>query len=143
MKQTNSKLTLQDKDIILFDGVCNLCNHAVNFIIDHDPSQRFVFASLQSNSGQELLQQYDLDEQYLDSLVLIQRKKAYLKSAAALRIARYLSGIWPLSYAFILLPPFIRNFFYDIVARFRYRLFGRRSQCRIPTPELKARFLAH
>jgi len=143
MSQENSREITTEKDIVLFDGVCNLCNHAVNFIIDRDPAQRFVFTSLQSETGQQLLRQYNLNEKYLDSLVLIQTKNVYVRSAAALRIARHLSGIWSLSYVFILLPPFIRNFFYDIVARFRYRLFGKRSQCRIPTPELKARFLAH
>jgi predicted DCC family thiol-disulfide oxidoreductase YuxK len=143
MSQENSRKVTTEKDIVLFDGVCNLCNHAVNFIIDRDPSRRFVFASLQSETGRQLLRQYNLDEKYLNSLVLLQRGKVYVRSTAALRIARYLSGIWPLSYVFILVPAFIRNFFYDIVARFRYRLFGKRSQCRIPTPELKARFLAH
>ena len=143
MNPENSRKTTSEKDVILFDGVCNLCNHAVNFIIDRDPAQRFVFTSLQSEAGQQLLRQYNLDEEYLDSLVLLEQKRVYVKSTAALRIARHLSGIWPLSYVFILFPSFIRNFFYDIVARFRYRLFGKRSQCRVPTPELKARFLAH
>ncbi|MEM9673799.1 MAG: DCC1-like thiol-disulfide oxidoreductase family protein [Bacteroidota bacterium] len=143
MSQENFRRITTEKDIVLFDGVCNLCNHAVNFIIDRDPTQRFVFASLQSDVGQQLLIQYNLDEQYLDSLVLLQQEKVFVKSTAALHIARYLSGIWSLSYVFILFPPFIRNFFYDIVARFRYRLFGKRSQCRIPTPELEARFLVH
>ncbi|WKN43807.1 thiol-disulfide oxidoreductase DCC family protein [Tunicatimonas pelagia] len=130
-----------DKIIVLFDGVCNLCNHAVNFIIDRDPSQRFLFSSLQSEAGRELLKKHQLDAQYLDSLVFIRGEKVYLKSTAALHIARHLSGIWPLCYIFIVVPPVIRDFFYDIVARFRYRVFGRSNHCRIPTPELKSRFL--
>ncbi len=142
MSQKTYKPESSSKDIVLFDGVCNLCNHAVNFIIDHDPSQRFIFASLQSNTGRKLLEARQLDSQYLDSLVLIRGEKLYLKSTAALQIARYLSGLWSASYIFILVPSFIRDFFYDIVARFRYRIFGQSNQCRVPTPELKARFLA-
>ncbi|MEM8968200.1 MAG: DCC1-like thiol-disulfide oxidoreductase family protein [Bacteroidota bacterium] len=142
MSQKTYKPESSSKDIVLSDGVCNLCNHAVNFIIDHDPSQRFIFASLQSNTGRKLLEARQLDSQYLDSLVLIRGEKLYLKSTAALQIARYLSGLWSASYIFILVPSFIRDFFYDIVARFRYRIFGQSNQCRVPTPELKARFLA-
>ncbi|MEM9831405.1 MAG: DCC1-like thiol-disulfide oxidoreductase family protein [Bacteroidota bacterium] len=142
MSQKTYRKEVPQKDIVLFDGVCNLCNHAVNFIIDRDPAQRFTFASLQSDIGNKLLETYQLDSQYLDSLVLIRGERVYLKSTAALQIARQLSGIWPACYAFILVPPIIRNFFYDIVARFRYRIFGQSDQCRVPTPELKTRFLA-
>lgn len=129
------------QNIILFDGVCNLCDHAVNFIIDRDPTDRFVFASLQSETGRLLLKKFNLDEEYRDSLVLIHSNNAYRKSTAALLIARGLTGFWPAFYVFRLVPTFIRDFFYDIVARFRYRWFGKRSSCRIPTPELKAKFL--
>lgn len=132
---------LANHDIILFDGVCNLCNSAVNFIIDRDPNQQFIFSSLQSESGRNLLKRHHYDTQYLDSLVLIQNGKVYFKSTAALRIAQQLSGMWPLFYAFIVLPPFIRDFFYDIVARFRYQAFGQSDKCRIPTPEVTSRFL--
>nr|WKN36854.1 DCC1-like thiol-disulfide oxidoreductase family protein [Tunicatimonas sp. TK19036] len=141
MSRKNSDVSIVNKDIILFDGVCNLCNHAVNFIIDRDPANRFVFSSLQSASGKSLLLEHHLHENYLDSLVLIQQGKVFRKSTAALRIAKHLSGLWPLCYVFIILPPFIRNFFYDIVARFRYKWFGKRNECRIPTPELRAKFL--
>ncbi|MEQ9442610.1 MAG: DCC1-like thiol-disulfide oxidoreductase family protein [Cyclobacteriaceae bacterium] len=141
MIEKNYDELIAEKNIVLFDGVCNLCNHAVNFIIDHDPRDRFVFTSLQSKTGQALLLKHQLDEQYLDSLVLIRGEKAYRKSTAALHIARELSGFWPLCYVFIILPSFIRNFFYDIVARFRYQMFGKLDACRIPTPELQAKFL--
>ena len=130
-----------DGSIVLFDGVCNLCNGAVNFIIDRDASQRFRFASLQSEVGQELLARYGLPTHYTDSLVVIEDKKVSTKSTAALNIARHLDGAWPLCYVFILLPAAIRDFFYDIVARNRYRVFGRSNTCRYPTEAERARFL--
>ena len=127
--------------VVLFDGVCNLCNGAVNFIIDRDKEQRFRFASLQSDVGQELLTQHQLPASYLGSLVLIEGGQVSVKSTAALRIARQLDGGWSLWYGFIVLPSAIRDFFYDIVARNRYRLFGQSDTCRYPTEAERARFL--
>ena len=130
-----------EKDILLFDGVCNLCNSSVNFIIDHDPKGRFKFAALQSEFGQKKLQELGFDQEEFDSLVLLSGDKVYKKSSAALRIAKKLSGLYPLLYVFIIIPPFIRHGVYDIIAKNRYKWWGKRDSCRMPTPELKARFV--
>ena len=134
-------MTSDHLSLVLFDGVCNLCNSSVNFIMDHDRQQRFRFASLQSEAGQEVLARHELATDYRHSLVLVEGEKAFTKSTAALKIARCLDGAWPLCYVFIVLPPVIRDFFYDIVARNRYRLFGRSDTCRYPTEAERARFL--
>jgi predicted DCC family thiol-disulfide oxidoreductase YuxK len=127
--------------IILFDGVCNLCNGFVQFVIRHDDAQRFRFASLQSEAARPLLQGLPPTKQGIDSVVLIENGRYYQRSAAALRILRHLSGGWALLYGFIFLPPFIRDRLYDLVALNRYRWFGQREACLLPTPELQARFL--
>jgi len=129
-----------EKQVVLFDGVCNFCNGAINFTIDHDPKTKFVFAPIQSEYGLEAKKKFSLPEN-VDSIILIKNGKAHIKSTAALLIARQLSGLWPLMYLFIIIPPFIRNFFYDLIARNRYKWFGKSDSCRIPTPELKQRFL--
>lgn len=127
--------------IILFDGVCNLCNSAVNFIIDQDHKDQFVFAPLQSNIGQQLLAQHHLPTDFLHNLIFIDREKVYQKSTAALKIAKELKFPWPLFYIFIIVPPFIRDFFYRAIAKYRYQLFGKSSTCRYPSDEIKAKFL--
>ncbi len=132
---------LADHAIVLFDGVCNLCNTSVNFIIDHDPDGYFKFAPLQSDIGQRLLRRCGVEGDGLDSIVLIEGERAYHRSAAALRIARRLRGVWSWLYGLLIVPRPIRDRVYDWVARHRYRWFGRTDQCRIPTPELRRRFL--
>jgi len=127
--------------IILFDGVCNLCNGSVNFIIDRDRQSYFKFASLQSDEAASLLMTHALPANKLDSIVLIEGGRPYFRSTAALRVARKLSGGWPLFYIFMVIPPFIRNAIYNLIARNRYKWFGKSDTCRIPTPELKSRFL--
>ncbi len=127
--------------IILFDGVCNLCNSSVNFIIDNDHKNVFKFTSLQSEKGIELLKKYDLLDKNIDSVILVENDKAYVKSDAALKIAKTLGGKYKLFYGLIILPAFIRNFFYDIIAKNRYKWFGKKDSCRIPTLELKSKFL--
>lgn len=127
--------------IILFDGVCNLCNGAVNFIIDRDPEAYFRMAALQSTIGQEILQKHSLNTQYFDTIVLVEGENIYSHSTAALRIARKLSGAWPLFYAFIVIPSPLRNVIYNWISRNRYRWFGKQDVCRIPTPELQRHFL--
>ena len=127
--------------VILFDGVCNLCNNSVTFVIKKDPGNKFKFAALQSDAGKELVQKFHIDTDNTDSIVLIDGDKAYVKSTAALRIAKELKGAWPLLYGFIILPTFLRNWVYDWVARNRYRWFGKMDSCMIPTPELQEKFL--
>lgn len=134
-------MTSDPRPIVLFDGVCNLCNGAVNFIMDRDRQQQFRFASLQSSAGERLLAEHDLPPEYLRSLVLVEGARVSTKSTAALRIARRLDGRWPLCYVFIVFPAAVRNFLYDIVARNRYRLFGQSESCRYPTEAERARFL--
>jgi predicted DCC family thiol-disulfide oxidoreductase YuxK len=127
--------------ILLFDGVCNFCNDAVNFVIDHDRHQRFRFASLQSEVGQALLREHGLADLPLSTMVLIDRGRAYLASEGVLRTAQRLGGPFALLVPFLLVPRRLRDPLYRSFARNRYRLFGRSEQCRVPTPELRARFL--
>lgn len=127
-------------DIIFFDGVCNFCNASVNFIIDHDSTRRYRFASLQSELGQKTLQENGYSIIELNTILLLRSGKLYQKSTAALEIARYLKG-WSWLYGFILLPRFIRDAVYGLVARNRYRIFGKSESCRIPTPEERSLFI--
>jgi len=127
--------------VILFDGVCNFCNGAVNFVISRDRDGYFKFAALQSAVGEELLEKHRIDKVETDSVVLIEDDKAYLHSSAALRIVRRLPGLWPILYGLIIVPKGIRDWAYRLFAKHRYRLFGRREECMIPTPEIRTRFL--
>jgi predicted DCC family thiol-disulfide oxidoreductase YuxK len=137
-----------ESPIILFDGVCNLCNASVQFIIERDPTAIFHFASLQSASGQAILAENALnatlqnDASAEDSVILVENGKIYDRSTAALRIARQLSGGVKLLYVFIVIPRPIRDFVYKFIAKNRYRWFGKQDACWMPTKELKARFLA-
>ncbi|WGF94156.1 thiol-disulfide oxidoreductase DCC family protein [Aequorivita marisscotiae] len=127
--------------IILFDGVCNLCNGAVTFIIERDKRNVFKFAALQNEIGQKLISKFNIDTSKVDSIILIDGEKHYEKSSAALRIAKYLSGAYPLLFGFMVVPKFIRNAVYDYIAKNRYKWFGKRDECMIPTPDLKKKFL--
>jgi predicted DCC family thiol-disulfide oxidoreductase YuxK len=127
--------------VILFDGVCNLCNSAVQFIIRHDPQGYYYYAALQSEAGQRLLQQHHQPTTEINTIILIQNRKAYTKSTAALLIARELTGLWPLLAVFIVIPAFLRNPIYNFIARNRYKWFGQTAECMMPTPEIKLRFL--
>lgn len=131
----------QSGPIVLFDGQCNLCNASVQFIIARDDRKQFRFASLQSDVGGELLSQHGLAGKTLDTVVLIEGQRASIRSTAALRIARRLRRPWPLLFALVVIPRFVRDFFYSLIARARYRWFGRSSSCWLPTPELRERFL--
>ncbi|MBT6488856.1 MAG: thiol-disulfide oxidoreductase DCC family protein [Deltaproteobacteria bacterium] len=130
-----------EKPVILFDGVCNLCNSSVNFVIDRDPQGTIYFAPLQSEYARKLLEKHQIGME-LNTIVLLEDGKVYDRSTAALRIARLLNGPWPLLYASIVMPRFIRDGVYRWIARNRYRWFGKTQACRVPTPELQARFLA-
>jgi predicted DCC family thiol-disulfide oxidoreductase YuxK len=127
--------------IILFDGVCNLCNRSVNFIIDRDPKQLFRFASLQSPLGQQLVTQFGFSPTELSSLILVQGELAYRRSSAALRIASRLTFPWNCLVIGLVIPRPIRDFVYDIIAQNRYRWFGKTEICRLPTPDRLHRFL--
>ncbi len=128
--------------VVLFDGVCNLCNGTVLFVIDRDPEEIFRFAALQTELARRLLAEHGSTGEGLSSLILLEGGRHYTESTAALRIARRLSGAWPLLYAFSLVPRPVRDAVYRWIARNRYRWFGRSESCRIPTPALSARFLA-
>ena len=132
----------QKQSIVLFDGVCNFCNSSVNFIIRNDPRHRFKFAPLQSEAAQELLGKYGLNPTDLDSVVLIEKGQAFTRSTAALRIAKHLNGGWAWFSVFLVVPTSIRDFFYKLFAKNRYKLFGKTEACMMPTPELRIRFLS-
>jgi predicted DCC family thiol-disulfide oxidoreductase YuxK len=127
--------------IILFDGVCNFCDASINWIIRRDKRARFRFAPLQSSAGERLQREHGFDPTALDTFVLIEGRRAYARSTAAVRIARGLGLPWSLAYGLIFIPPPLRDFAYDFFARRRYRWFGRKEECMLPTPELRDRFL--
>lgn len=129
-----------DDHIVLFDGVCNLCNGAVQYIIKRDGKGIFKFASLQSEAGKALLVRSGLPRDHLKSFVYIHGSRFYTRSTAALKVAKQLNGPVQLLYGFIIIPKWIRDLVYDLIAKNRYRLFGRQDACMIPTPQLKERF---
>jgi predicted DCC family thiol-disulfide oxidoreductase YuxK len=131
-----------NKKIILFDGVCNLCNSAVQFVIKHDVKDVFRFVALQSELGQEILKHIGINPKNIDSIILYEPGVAYYyKSSAAIQIARSLGSFWHFGTIFRIIPTAIRNQLYDYIARNRYKWFGKKESCMIPTPELKAKFL--
>ncbi|MCB0491023.1 MAG: thiol-disulfide oxidoreductase DCC family protein [Cyclobacteriaceae bacterium] len=127
--------------VVLFDGVCNLCNGSVQFIIKRDKAGKFLFAALQSQYGQAQLDQLGISSTSLQSIVLIKGDQFYQRSNAVLEIAKMLGGLWSLLYVFKIVPAFVRDWIYNGIANNRYKWFGRQDQCMIPTPALKARFL--
>lgn len=132
---------MQQSAIILFDGVCNFCNSAVNFVIRHDKKSIIKFAALQSDQGNELLKQHRLSTKEFDSFIFIENGKVYTKSTAALKVCRCLNNLWPAFYGFIIVPRFIRDGIYSFIAAHRYKWFGKKEVCMIPTPEIRERFL--
>lgn len=140
---TTSNLNIPSgKKIILFDGVCNLCNDAVIKVIKYDKKNTFLFTALQSEAAQKILSQLDIDTSKIDSIILYDPEETYyIKAPAALRIMNEFSGVWKLIQVFRIFPKGFNNFFYDYIARNRYKWFGKKDSCMIPTPELKAKFL--
>lgn len=131
-----------DKKIILFDGVCNLCNGFIQFVIKRDKQDVFRYASLQSEIGQQLILERGIDTKNIDSVVLIEPGVAYfVKSDAALQIGQEIKGYHTISKLLKLIPRGLRNIIYDLIAKYRYAWFGKKDQCMIPTPELKGKFL--
>ncbi len=129
------------RPVILFDGVCNLCSSSVQFIIKRDRKNLFRFASLQSEFGQQVLKEHHLPANELNSFILLNNGKLYTRSTGALKVVKHLSGAWPLLYAFIIIPSPIRDGIYNIVSKNRYRWFGKKEACWLPTPELRKKFL--
>ncbi|HEX6125157.1 MAG TPA: thiol-disulfide oxidoreductase DCC family protein [Pyrinomonadaceae bacterium] len=139
--------------VVLFDGVCNFCDASVNFVIDHDREGYFKFAPLQSEAGLKLAAEYGLRSETaaknaagddlipIDSVILIEDGKAYTHSTAALRIARRLGAPWSWFYVLIVIPAPVRDYLYRLFAKYRYRFFGRKDECMLPSPEVRARFL--
>lgn len=127
--------------VVLFDGVCNLCNGYVNWLIDHDKNNVFKFASLQSEAGKKLVAELGIQGNYLNTIVLYDNGKGYTHSTAVLHIVRQLGGIYRLAALMLLIPAFIRNAVYNFVARNRYKWFGKRDTCRIPTADLRKKFI--
>lgn len=131
---------MYEQSIILFDGVCNLCNAFIQFVIKRDQADQFIFASLQSEEGKKILEKNN-NANTLYSFILVENGKVYDRSTAVLRVSRKLKGLWPLLYGFIYLPKFIRDRVYNFIAKNRYQWFGRKNVCMTPTPGLKAKFL--
>ena len=126
--------------VIFFDGVCNLCNGAVQFTIERDLKNIFRFASLQSEYAKTALTPFNVSPEELDSFILLENGKVYKRSTAALRVAKKLNGLWPLLYGFIIVPRFIRDAVYNYVGKNRYKWFGKQESCWVPTPALKSKF---
>jgi len=131
-----------DKKLIFFDGVCNLCNASINYVIKHDKKNSFLFAPLQSEAAKKFLSNYSVDQSEMDSIVLFDHKNGIsTKSTAALRIAKGLSFPINLSVVFFIIPTSLRNIVYNYIAKNRYRWYGKREECMVPTPELSEKFL--
>ncbi|WP_226010612.1 thiol-disulfide oxidoreductase DCC family protein [Halomicrobium salinisoli] len=129
-----------DRPVLLFDGVCNLCNALVRFVVRFDAEGRFLFAPLQSDVGREFLRRHGRPTEDFDTMVLVEDGECYEKSTAALRTFRYLDGPWPLLYPMSYLPVGLRDRVYDLVAENRYRIFGKKEECPVPEPEIRERF---
>ncbi|MGN6567855.1 MAG: thiol-disulfide oxidoreductase DCC family protein [Flavipsychrobacter sp.] len=133
---------LAERPIVFFDGVCNFCNGTVNFIIRHDKKEQFLFAALQSDKAKELLIGFAKNDALPESVILFHKGIIYEKSDAVLHIIRLLGGFWSLLLAGYALPRFFRNSIYDVIARNRYKWFGKRDACMVPSPSVKKRFLS-
>ncbi len=131
----------QVKHIILFDGVCNLCNGSVQFIIKRDKHSKFRFASLQSEFGQDKLLAFHLDNKDMDSFVYVRDGKVFTKSTAGLMVLKDLGGLWKILYLLIIFPKPLRDWFYNLIAKNRYKMFGKKESCMLPSADLKSRFL--
>jgi predicted DCC family thiol-disulfide oxidoreductase YuxK len=131
---------MENSKIVLFDGVCNLCNSSVQFIIERDNENQFKFASLQSEFGQEFLRKNYLNTEKFDSIILVENEKYFTESSAAIKIGQELKGMKWTKILWIF-PKFIRDFVYKIISRNRYKWFGKKDNCWLPTPDLKAKFL--
>lgn len=132
---------MKQQPVILFDGVCNFCNGAVNFVIKRDEKALIQFAPLQSEKGRMFSRQFGFSEEDMKTFLFIEDGRVYTKSTAALRVCRYLGALWPLCYGFIIVPKFIRDGMYNWIAKNRYKWFGKKETCMMPTPEIRTRFI--
>lgn len=138
--ELENKTTANELAYVLFDGVCNYCNRRINFLIRNDKRKKFRFAPLQSKAARQLLKEYEIKSE-LDSVILIYNGKVYLKSSAALLSLYLLGGLFTLPFILIIVPAYIRDFYYDIIARNRYKWWGKRDQCMVPSEDVEGRFL--
>lgn len=129
------------QSIIFFDGVCNLCNASIDFVIQRDKDNKYLVGALQDEVSKKILSQFSVDKNYLDSIVLLEANQIFYKSTAALKIAKNLSGLWPLLYPLIFLPVGFRDYFYNWIGKNRYKWYGKKSTCRLPTKEEQDKFL--
>ena len=134
-------MNTENRPLILFDGVCNYCNSVVNFIIRHDKSQHFIFSPLQSERGQQILESFDLPKKEFNSFILVDNHKICSRSTAALHVLNKLPWYWKWTQIFWIIPVVVRDALYNLIARNRYKWFGKKDSCMIPSPEIKARFL--
>lgn len=132
---------MSNHPVLLFDGVCNYCNYWVNFAIKRDKKKILRFTPLQGETAKKILSQYSITVTDLSSVIVVENNKAYTQSSAAIRMFRHLGGGWKLFYGMIIFPKFIRDFFYNIIARNRYKWYGKRETCMIPGPNISERFL--
>ena len=126
--------------MVLFDGVCKLCNGSVNFILKRDRKAQLKLAPLQSDYGRQVIASHAVKSYSMDSILLLEGSRLSDKSTAIIRISKYLDGLWPLCMVFLIIPRFIRDFVYDIIAKNRYRWFGKYDTCSLPNPEYEDRF---
>ena len=134
-------ICMNNRHIVIFDGVCNFCNGAVNFIIRRDPNGVFAFTPMQSEIGKELIDKHGAEMVGVETFLLIKNGHCYERTDAAFEITRDLTGLWYMSRILKVLPRLFRDFFYKLFARNRYKLFGRREHCMIPTPDIRKRFI--
>ena len=132
---------MDNRHIVIFDGLCNLCNGAVNFIIKRDPKAIFVFTPIQSDLADKLMRDHQIISAEIDTFLLIKNGKAHIRTDAALEITKDLSGLWFLFRVFRIIPPSLRDILYRLIAKNRYKHFGKRDECMIPTQELRERFI--
>lgn len=130
-----------NRPVLLYDGVCNLCNGMVRFVIRWDRKKEIQFASLQSETGKSYLEELGLPTDDFDTLVYLKAGKHFIRSSAVLEVLKDMGGFWRLFYIFIIIPSCLRDLVYRIVAWLRYRVFGKRDTCKLPSPEIKERFL--
>lgn len=137
-----SKFVKNGNKIVLFDGTCNFCNSSVLKIIKHDKKNIFLFTSLQSDIGLEILNHFKIDNSKTDSIILVEsEEKFHIKSTAALKILKEFNGLWKVFQICWIIPPFIRNSAYNYIAKNRYKWFGKKDNCMIPTNEIKSKFI--